>query len=91
MKQDIIDYLTGKKILILGYGREGKSALDFVQQNLPDAEVAVADQNPIDSINIPTIIGEDYLNAVNDFDVVIKSPGVVVKEFLTDEHKLKTN
>ena len=89
MKQDIIDYLTGKKILILGYGREGKSALDFVQQNLPNAEVAVADQNPIDSIDVPTIIGEDYLNAVKDFDIVIKSPGVIVKDYLNEEQKSK--
>ena len=89
MKQDIIDYLTGKKILILGYGREGKSALDFVQQNLPNAEVAVADQNPIDSIDVPTIIGEDYLSAVKDFDIVIKSPGVIVKDYLNEEQKSK--
>ena len=47
MKQDIINYLKGKKILILGYGREGKSALAFLQTNLPNTTVAVADQKEI--------------------------------------------
>ncbi len=89
MKQDILDYLTGKKILILGYGREGKCALNFVQQNLPNAEVAVADQNPIESTNVPSIIGKNYLNAVKDFDIVIKSPGVIIKDFLDDTQKAK--
>ena len=48
MKQEIINYLKGKKILILGFGREGKSALDFIHANLPEAEVVVADQNPLE-------------------------------------------
>ena len=82
MKQDIIDYLKDKKILILGYGREGKSALTFVQTNLPNNTVAVADQNELQLDNIQTICGENYLDAIHDFDIVIKSPGIPTRDFV---------
>lgn len=88
-KQAIIDYLTGKSLLILGYGREGKSALQFIQQNLPTATVAVADQATIDLPGVRTISGPDYLQAVNDYDLVIKSPGVVIEDALSTEQKQK--
>lgn len=89
MKQEIINYLTGKKILILGYGREGKSALKFIQENLPEAEYAVADQNELELEDVHTICGENCLEAVKDFDVVIKSPGVVIKDFISKEEQAK--
>ena len=39
--------LAGKKILILGYGREGASSLRFLHRCLPDADISVADANPV--------------------------------------------
>ena len=89
MKQDIIDFLKDKSILILGYGREGKSALEFVRANLPGANYAVAAQEELMIDNVHTYWGDDYLDAVKDYDVVIKSPGVVIKDFLDDEQKAK--
>lgn len=89
MKQDIIDFLKDKSILILGYGREGKSALEFVQANLPDANYAVASQEELQIDNVHTYWGDDYLDACKEYDVVIKSPGVVIKDFLDDEQKAK--
>lgn len=89
MKQEIINYLTGKSILILGYGREGKSALDFIRANLPDARVAVADQQTLALDGVETISGDDYLQAIDNFDIAIKSPGVVVKDYLDATQKAK--
>ena len=89
MKQDIIDFLKDKSILILGYGREGKSALEFIQQNLPGADYAVADQGELLIDNVHTYWGDDYLDACKEYDVVIKSPGVVIKDYLDDEQKAK--
>ena len=83
MKQDIIDYLTNKRILILGYGREGKSALIFIRQNLPNADFAVADKNDLQLENVRTFCGENYLDAVNDYDIVIKSPGIPTRNFVS--------
>lgn len=89
MKQEIINYLTGKSILILGYGREGRSALDFIRANLPDARVAVADQQTLALDGVETISGDDYLQAIDNFDIAIKSPGVVVKDYLNAAQKAK--
>jgi len=82
MKQDIIDYLANQRILILGYGREGKSALDFIRQNIPDTNFAVADQNELHLDGIKTFCGANYLDAVRDYDIVIKSPGIPTRNFV---------
>lgn len=89
MKNDIIQYLRNKSILILGYGREGKAALSFVQENLPDNAVAVADKNSVDIEGVLSFSGADYLRHCHDFDVIIKSPGVEIKDFIDDEDKEK--
>ena len=78
MKNDIIQYLRNKSILILGYGKEGKSALAFIQENLPDNAVAVADKEPISIDGVLCFSGADYLRHCHDFDVIIKSPGVEI-------------
>ena len=45
MLTSIIERLRDKRILIAGFGREGRSSLRFMQKYLPDTEVAVADKN----------------------------------------------
>ena len=89
MKNDIIQYLRDKSILILGYGREGKSALKFIQENLPDNAVAVADIKPLEIDGVLTFSGADYLRHCHDFDIIIKSPGVATKDFISSEDKEK--
>lgn len=92
MKQIIIDILKDKKILILGFGREGKSTLAFLQRELPDAEIAIADQNPIEDesvVNITTYTGENYLDCCKNYDIIIKAPGVPIKDQLAAEEKAK--
>lgn len=92
MKQQIIDALKGKKILILGFGREGKSTLEFIKRELPEAEVAIADQNAISDesvVNITTYTGENYLECCKNYDIIMKAPGVIIKDFLDDATKAK--
>lgn len=77
--------LTNKRVLILGYGREGKSTLRFLEQYVPDAFVAVADRNEsaLDEVRqkgLPVFAGERYLEAINRFDVVVKTPGITLRE-----------
>ena len=76
----ILNRLRGKKILVLGFGREGKSSLAFVKKYLPEAEVAVADKNQLEGV---THSGERYLEAVYEYDIVIKTPGISLKDFDT--------
>ena len=63
----IIDELNNKKILIWGYGREGKSTENFLLRNCPDAEVEIFEGK------------RDEIND-DDYDLIIKSPGIVMDE-----------
>ena len=89
MKNQIIEFLRNKKILILGFGREGKSSLDFIRRELPEAEVAVADQQDIVVENTTVISGKNYLDACKDYDLILKAPGVIIKDYLDAETKAK--
>ena len=76
----ILNRLRDKRILVLGFGREGKSTLRFLQKHLPEAVVAVADKNGIDGVKY---FGNQYLEAMYDYDIVIKTPGISLKDFDT--------
>ena len=80
MFDQILNRLRGKRILILGFGREGKSTLRFLQKYLPEAVVAVADRNAMEGVKHA---GDNYLEAMYDYDIVIKTPGISLKDFDT--------
>ena len=79
----IIEYIKEKKILILGYGREGISTYNYIRKHLPEKKLTIADKNYInlDDKNVDVICGDDYLSYLGDFDIVFKSPGIA---FLDD-------
>ena len=76
----IFKRLRGKRVLILGFGREGKSSLTFIKKYLPHAIVGVADKNAeaLKDLGdgVATYSGDNYFDAVNDYDIVIKTPGI---------------
>ncbi|MBR2877029.1 MAG: UDP-N-acetylmuramoyl-L-alanine--D-glutamate ligase [Clostridia bacterium] len=78
----IIEYIKDKKILILGYGREGVSTYNYIRKHLPDKKITIADKNLIklEDENTDLICGDDYLSYLNDFDLVFKSPGIAFLE-----------
>lgn len=76
----ILNRLRGKRILILGFGREGRSTLRFLNRYLPDAVSAVADKNCLEGV---AHSGDRYLEAIYDYDVVIKTPGISLRDFDT--------
>ena len=78
----IIEYLKNKKILILGFGREGQSTLSYIRKHLPEKELTVADKSElkIDDKYVKTVCGEGYLDCINGFDLVMKSPGISFRE-----------
>ncbi len=76
----ILNRLRGKRILILGFGREGRSTLAFLNKYLPDADVAVADKNEMEAVQY---FGPGYLEAMYDYDIVIKTPGISLIDFDT--------
>lgn len=86
MKQKIKQELDGKKILILGFGREGKSSYSFIKQNVEYTKLAIADKNAIANYDelekegVILHIGEGYLDYMNDYDIILKTPGISLKD-----------
>ncbi len=74
-----IEKLKDKSILILGYGKEGNDVLKFLTKIFPTKVFGVADLNEkikVNSKKIKLYLGKDYLSAIDDYDIVIKSPGI---------------
>ncbi|WP_298528281.1 UDP-N-acetylmuramoyl-L-alanine--D-glutamate ligase [uncultured Ruminococcus sp.] len=75
---------SGKTVCILGFGREGKATYRRLVQYCSPAEIAIADLNPIDAEanglpeSVRLITGKDYQSCLDDFDIVFKSPGIVL-------------
>lgn len=85
MKDKIVQELTGKKVLILGFGREGKSTYNFIKKNNIECTIGIADQKTIDSEevlknNVTLHIGPNYLDVMKEYDLVIKTPGISLKD-----------
>ncbi|GHU85589.1 UDP-N-acetylmuramoylalanine--D-glutamate ligase [Bacteroidia bacterium] len=78
---------SNKKIVILGFGREGQSSYKYLRNILGDSLLTIADVNENVKNNdllsndehLNFILGENYLDKVSDFDVIIKSPGISLK------------
>ena len=76
----ILNLFKEKKVLILGYGIEGKATESFIRTRFPDIKRGIADQNE----------GPDYLQKQLDYDLVIKTPGIP-KRFVTKPYTTATN
>ena len=75
---DMIRLFSDKRILILGFGREGRSSYRLIRKFLPDKPLGIADQNPfsLDDDKVTFHFGSTYLDAMKDYDLVLKSPGI---------------
>lgn len=70
--------LNGKKVCILGYGREGQASHRALREYAPEAHIVVADANPNTHPEPATelITGPNYLDKLDQFDAIIKTPGI---------------
>jgi len=83
-----------KKILILGFGKEGRDALVFLRKLFPKKVIGIADKKESIKNNIKNTklhLGEDYLKALKEYDIVIKSPGVPFKIIPLSQRKKITS
>jgi UDP-N-acetylmuramoylalanine--D-glutamate ligase len=95
MIDSIFRRLRGKKILVAGFGREGKSTLNFLNKFLPHAVIGVADMNEsalqmLDNKRYNLYHGDNYLDAASDYDIVIKTPGISVKDINIEYSKISS-
>lgn len=57
---------TKKRVLIVGYGVEGKATETFLKKHCPDTQIGIADKKD----------GKDYLKNQTNYDLAVKSPGI---------------
>ncbi|MDO8436523.1 MAG: UDP-N-acetylmuramoyl-L-alanine--D-glutamate ligase [bacterium] len=96
-----LNELKDKRILLLGFGREGIDTFLFLRKFFPDKILGIADKNEkVSSFTrakrrvkknecsshttrlqgkIKWHLGKNYLEALENYDVIIKSPGIPFK------------
>jgi UDP-N-acetylmuramoyl-L-alanine---L-glutamate ligase len=81
----LTELVKNKKVLIVGFGREGQSTYRTLRRLMPDLTIVVADRNNLspESLHIISndkkikiITGEKYLTAVCDYELIFKTPGI---------------
>lgn len=88
----IANYLVGKKVLILGFGREGRSTYDFLRTTCPTLDLTIADARPdfaehdevlrrdrvpgSGNFAVKIVAGPHYLDHLADYDIIMKTPGI---------------
>lgn len=88
MFKPLDDYIIGKKVLILGFGREGRALFRFLKEKYADQSIWIADKNvKPEAIRLldpgfdnEYISGDSYLERLNEFDLVVKTPGIPLRE-----------
>lgn len=80
-----LEELKNKKILILGFGREGWDNFRFLRRLFPKKILGVGDRDEkiksqkLKVKNVKWHLGIDYLKAIKDYELIIKSPGIPFK------------
>jgi len=77
-----LDDFKNKKVVILGFGREGKDNFLFLRKLFSKKIIGIADKS--EKIKKPDkkarlYLGKNYLKALRNYDVIIKSPGIPFK------------
>ncbi len=76
--------LKDKSILILGFGREGIDTFKFLRKLFPEKVLGVGDRNENVKFQAPNAkkikwhLGENYLKALKNYALIIKSPGISI-------------
>lgn len=77
-----------KQLLILGFGREGRSSYQLLRKLYPLKEICIADTNLqikeetvlANDHHLSFCLGDDYLASIDQSDYVLKSPGISLKK-----------
>jgi len=98
-----LDELKNKRILILGFGKEGEDSFLALRKLFPEKVLGIADKMGFKELSKGTqkllkldkkaklYFGKDYLRALKNYDLIIKTPGIslsTVKPFLRKNIKI---
>lgn len=100
MIKKIVEYLTNKKILILGFGMEGISTYKFIRKYLNNQKLYIADGNNevfeknnfVKQDENVELITQGYLENLEQYDIIMKTPGISFAQIDTTnfKHKIKS-
>ena len=82
MIDKLLEYLENKKILILGFGKEGISTYKFIRKHFQNKKIYIADKTNaneemiLKDKNVDINFGDNYLDNLKDFDIIMKTPGI---------------
>lgn len=85
MYNKILEKINNKNIAILGFGKEGKSTYNFIRR-YSNQTLTILDKNDIlknneylkEDKNLKIITGDTYLNNLEQYDLIIKAPGIAL-------------
>ena len=82
-----VDELRGRRIAIWGTAREGRAALRFLRERDPGMAITVLDDaEAARDVDAPLISGRASIaEAIDGFDVVVKSPGISLYDPLVEQ------
>jgi UDP-N-acetylmuramoyl-L-alanine---L-glutamate ligase len=87
MKEFLNSRIKGKRVVILGLGAEGKSTYKHLRKLFPEQIFTLADRreelaNDIELKHAATKfqLGSGYLDNLDSFDLIIKSPGISLSQ-----------
>lgn len=103
MLEKLLKFLENKKILVLGFGLEGRASYNFLRRNFKNKKIFIADQkdininsdenkeikNDIKNNLIELITGDNYLDNLEKYDLILKTPGLSFKDIDTTKIKDK--
>lgn len=93
MKKRILDKISKfSNVAIVGFGKEGKSTYKFIRSGLDNIKLTIIDKVNAyemmselkDDSNVEVVFGDNYLDDLDRFDLIFKSPGVSFKELDRD-------
>lgn len=82
------------KIMILGFSREGKSSYRYIRKLFPDIKLYIHDIKQLDVSdlsNVECVMGDNYLDNLGEYDIILKSPGIVLSKEQVESCKYLTS
>lgn len=82
----MLEKLKNKRLIILGFGKEGVDTFRFLRKLFPKKIIGIADKD--EKVTSPATrrrdgtkwyLGKNYLKSLKNYDVIIKSPGIPFK------------
>lgn len=74
----LIQRFSNQRVLIWGFGLEGKSTYNFLKKYCEPSLIEIADDQPIDMNEVKTLVTSEV--NFHDYDIIMKSPGIVIKD-----------